>query len=55
MVLGLFFEDESNEPKITIQLLWEVLKLELQKPTITTIGCCSLTFDLGIFFCDVEE
>ena len=38
MVLGLFFQDESKEPRITIQLLWEVLKLELQKPTITTIG-----------------
>ena len=32
MILGLFFQDESNEPKITIQPLREVLKLELQKP-----------------------
>ena len=35
MVLGLFFQDESNKPKITIELLSEVHKL--QKPTITTI------------------
>ena len=37
MVLGFFFQDESNKPKITIQLVWEVLKLELQKQKITTI------------------
>ena len=46
MVLGFFFQDESNEPKITIQLVWEVLKLELQKLKITTITVFVYVFSL---------